>query len=192
MSASRPVCLQLRDAELAVDGHVVVEPVTLALGAGERRGLFCAGPEQAEYLAMMAAALALPTTGSVLIGEYDPRVQPVHCKRLAGFVPHDPLPLAAIGADRFIAYRAALWNIDIHQARTRATLLLERLGNMHESFAYPIAAALLHFPPLLVLDRPQPAYVDAIVAAAGPCAIFSTHLDDESARLFTATYEVRA
>jgi ABC-type multidrug transport system ATPase subunit len=122
---------------------------------------------------MMAASLLHPSSGSVLIGEYDPRVQPVHCKRMTGFVPHDPLPLSHIDADRFIAYRAALWDIDRSRARAHARLLLERLEGVHEAFAYPIVAALLPSPQLLVLDRPQPQTLETIVAASGGCTIFT-------------------
>jgi ABC-type multidrug transport system ATPase subunit len=118
-----------------------------------------------------------------LIGEYDPRVQPVHCKRLVGYVAHDPLPPGGTSVERYIDYRAALWDIDLRQSRAHADLLLERLGAMHAAFAYPIVAALVPFPQLLVLDRPQPAFAAQILGAA-PCAVFSTHVDDETARLF--------
>lgn len=141
---------------------------------------------------MMAAALVTPTSGSVLIGEYDPRVQPAHCKRIAGFVPHDPLPLAETSVARFIDYRAALWDLEPERARAHARVLLERLGGMHEAFAYPVVAALLPFPSLLVLDRPQAAFATTVLAAAGPCAVFSTHADECSARRFEEAVEARA
>jgi len=124
---------------------------------------------------MMGAALLRPTSGSVLIGEYDPRVQPVHCKRIAAFVPHDPLPLASIDTRRFIDYRAALWEIDPAQARARAKRLLERLTGIHEAFAYPIVAALLPHPQLLILDRPQPATAERVNAVAGDTAVLCVY-----------------
>ena len=71
-------------------------------------------------IATMAAALVKPTSGIVLIGEYDPRVQPVHCKRIAAYVPHDPLPFGEMSAEHFIDYRAALWDIDPERARAPA------------------------------------------------------------------------
>ncbi len=120
---------------------------------------------------MMAAALARATAGSVTIGEYDPRVQPVHCKRIAAFVPHDPLPLSQIDAERYIAYRAALWDVDLDVARARAQHALERLDGLHEAFAYPIAVALVPAPQLLVLDRPQSIFVSQILDATGDCAV---------------------
>lgn len=165
------------DASFSRRNEAIVEPTTLRVAPGERSDRTCEDPRSAQALAMMAAALLRPTGGSVLIGEYDPRVQPVHCKRIAGFVPHDPLPLADIGPERFIAYRAALWSIDARAARERARELLERLGGMHEAFAYPLVAALLPTPQLLVLDRPQRSDLDLIARVAQPAAIFAVHAE---------------
>ena len=36
---------------------------------------------------MLAAGIVKASSGCVLIGDYDPRVQSVACKRIAGFVP---------------------------------------------------------------------------------------------------------
>jgi hypothetical protein len=173
------------DAAYTLRGETIVPPTTLEVAPGERVARICSSAREAEMLAMMASALARATSGIVLIGEYDPRVQPVHCKRLAAYVPHDPLPLAEMSVEHFIEYRAALWSIDIERARAHARLLLERLAGLHEAFAYPIVASLLAFPALLVLDRPQPAFARNILAAAGPAAVFSTHLDAASASEFS-------
>ena len=162
----------MRDATYVRSGETIVAPTSLDLAPKERMTRPCAGAREAETLAMMAAALARATAGSVTVGEYDPRVQPVHCKRIAAFVPHDPLPLSQIDAERYIAYRAALWDIDLDVARTRVREVLARLGELHEAFAYPIAGALVPAPQLLVLDRPQPAFVEQILDAARDCAVF--------------------
>jgi hypothetical protein len=163
--------LRFRDAAYVRGAQTIVAPSNLDLAPGEHMTRACSSAPEAEALAMMAAALARATSGSVTIGEFDPRVQPVHCKRIAAFVPHDPLPLSQIDAARYIAYRAALWEIDSAAARTRAMLLREQLEGMHEAFAYPILGALLPLPQLLVLDRPPPAFVPQILAAAADCAV---------------------
>jgi len=168
--------LRMREASYISRGVTVVPPTTLDVNPADRVTLRVSSARAAEALAMMAAALVLATGGSVQIGEYDPRVQPAHCKRIVGFVPHDPLPLREMGFDRYIQYRAALWDIDRERARAVASVLLERLSDLHEAFAYPLVGALVANPAMLVLDRPQPAYRDAIAAAAGPCAIFETVL----------------
>ena len=84
----------------------------------------------------MAAGIVKASSGCVLIGDYDPRVQSVHCKRIAGFVPHETVALDERDFGAYIAYRAALWNVDARRAFARAAeLLRERLGDMHEAFA---------------------------------------------------------
>jgi len=170
--------LRMRDAAYSRRGNAVVAPTTLDLAPGERMTHRCASGREAEVIAMMAGALARATSGAVTIGEFDPRVQPVHCKRIAAFVPHDPLPLSQIDAGRYIAYRAALWDIALERAQAHARILLEQLRGMHEAFAYPVAGALLTSPQLLVLDRPQHAFVETILAAAGSCAVLITQAPD--------------
>ena len=163
--------LNMLEASYARRGEAIVPPTTLRIDPCEHATHACANVREAEALAMMAAALLRPTAGSVLIGEYDPRVQPVHCKRIAAFVPHDPLPLNRIDTDRFIEYRAALWDIEPARAKAHTRLLLERLDGLHEAFAYPVVAALLPSPQFVVLDRPQPQSIGIIANAAGRSAL---------------------
>jgi ABC-type Na+ transport system ATPase subunit NatA len=169
--------VRLREAAFSSRGKVVVAPTTFDVMPGARVARFCKTTGEARALAMMAAGLVRATSGSVSIGEYDPSVQSVHCKRIAAYVPHDPLPMSSVDFERYIEYRAALWSVEPMRARAHAKLLLERLDGLHEAFAYPIVAALLSSPQVLVLDRPQSAYARAILEAAGPTAVFSTHVD---------------
>lgn len=175
----------MRDACFHARG-ATVGPVTLDVAPGERVARVCANAREAAFVALMAAGIVKAGSGSVLVGEYDPRVQSVHCKRIAGFVSHAPSTIADTEFERYVAYRAALWNVDPMRAIAHAKLLMERLAGMHEAFAYPIAGALIASPSLLVLDRPQPAYAQQILAAAGPRAVFSTHLSGSSAAAFAA------
>jgi ABC-type Na+ transport system ATPase subunit NatA len=173
----------MRDARFLARG-APVGPVTLDVSPGEHVARVYEEPREAGIVAMLAAGIVKASAGSVLIDEYDPRVQPVHCKRIVAFVPHDPLPLDVPGFESYIRYRAALYGTDPVRAWAHAKLLLERLEGVHEAFAYPLAGALIAAPKLLVLDRPQPAYAEQILAAAGPRAIFSTHATDTAAGRF--------
>ena len=72
----------------------------------------------------------------MLIGDYDPRVQSAHCKRIAGFVPHEPLPL---DERRFRSlHRLSSGAVERRprraQARTRVSCC-ERLEGMHEALS---------------------------------------------------------
>ena len=175
--------LEMRAAAY-VRGGTSAPPVTLALNEGEKLALSCAGEDPARATAMMAAGLLAPTSGTVFVAAFDPRIQPVQVKRITGFVAHEAPPLDFSSFTRYAEYRAALWGLPRAQSVVRARALLAKLQGVHEQFAYPLAGALLSAPRLLVLDRPLAAYAPQILRAAGSCAIFSTHADPHEAERF--------
>ncbi len=177
--------LRMRSATFAaLDASI--GPISLEVSVGERLALPCASGREAAILALLATGIAKASSGSVLIEDYDPRVQSVHCKRIAALVPHEPVDFNEAGFARCIAYRAALWNVDGARALAHAKLLLEKLEGMHEAFAYPLVAALVVEPKLVVLDRPQPAYAAQIADVVGSRAMLSTHASLAAARAFAA------
>ena len=176
--------MRMRQACFVASG-APVGPVTLDVAAGEHAVWVGASSREANVVALLAAGIVKAGSGSVLVDQYDPRVQPAHCKRIAAFVPHDPLPLADLEFERYVGYRAALWNVDRMRALAHARLLMERLDGMHEAFAIPLVGALVGNPKILIVDRPQAAYVSHVVAAAGARAVFSTHTNGDAAEAFS-------
>jgi hypothetical protein len=174
--------LRMRNASFLY-GTSSVGPLTMDAWPGEHAALTLASEEEAAIVALLAAGIAKASSGYVLIGEYDPRVQSVQCKRIAAFVPHEPISLREAEFARYIAYRAALWNVDARRALTRAAALRERLHTMHEAFAFPLIGALVGMPRLIVLDRPPPAYAAQIFAAVEACAVFTTHTSAAAAQV---------
>jgi hypothetical protein len=165
----------------------LVGPLTLDVHPQERAVASFAEARQARLAALLAAGIVKADRGSVLIDQYDPRVQAAHCKRIAGFVPHVPLPFVDEAEfARYLAYRAALWDVDPIRAMAHAKLAMERLEGVHEALAYPLIAALVGAPRLIVLDRPPAVYAPQFVAAIGPRAMFSTHVDAQAAEVYTA------
>lgn len=183
--------LRMRNASFAT-GSTAVGPVTLDLCPGERAALSFASAHEAAIVALLATGIVKVSSGCVLIDDYDPRVQSVHCKRVAALVPHEPFPLSEAEFTRYVAYRAALWNIEPRRALAHAELLRERLEGMHEAFAYPLIGALIGTPKLIVLDRPQLAYARQILTATQTSALLSTHTHSAAARAFAAAAEPAA
>lgn len=180
----------MREACFTASGSPV-GPVTLDVDPGERATRVCASAREANVVALLASGIVKAGRGCVLVDQFDPRVQPAHCKRVAAFVPHDPLPLAAAEFDRYVTYRAALWNLDPRRTLAHAKLIMERLDGVHEAFAAPLAGALVCNPKILILDRPEPVYAARIAFAAGPRAIFSTHLNSSDAAAFVDAIAAR-
>lgn len=174
----------MRDASLVRAGRTLAGPLTLALGEGERLAHACGDDTAASTIALMAAGLVMPSSGSVFIAAFDPRIQPAQVKRIVGYVPHEALPHDFPSFTHYIEFRAALWGMPRAQTVVRAHALLARLDGVHEAFAYPLVGALLAQPRLLVLDRPQAVYAPQILHTAGECAIFSTHSSTRDAQRF--------
>jgi hypothetical protein len=175
--------LRMRNATFSGRG-LAVAPMTLEVLPGESAALVLASPEEASVVALLAGGIVKATSGSVLIGDFDPRVQSVHCKRIAAFVPHEPAPLNENDFTRYISYRAALWGLENTVALKRASLLRERLDGVHEAFAFPIIGALIGMPQMIVFDRPQAAYSRAILDVTEGRAIFSTHTSAAAANAY--------
>jgi|SRR5579884_152497 len=176
--------LEMQNAAFERQKTLLAPPTTLALGEGEHLAYACTTERSASIVAMMAAGIVHPTNGRVFIGAFDPRIQPVQVKRLAGYVPHEAVAHEFSSFAAYIEYRAALWGLPCAQTVIRARSLLERLEGVHEAFAYPLVGALVAEPRLLVLDRPQTAYARQIARAAERCAIFSTHASQRDAQRF--------
>jgi ABC-2 type transport system ATP-binding protein len=183
--------LEMRDATFVHRGSPLAGPVTIVLGEGEHLAYACVTDRCASVVALLAAGLAKATSGTVFVGAFDPRIQPVQVKRITGYVPHEAVPHAFATFTRYIEYRAALWGLPVAESIVRARALLERLDGVHEAFAYPLAGALLAQPRLLVLDRPQAVYAPQIYAAAGECAVFSTHASERDAQRFGSATALR-
>lgn len=175
--------LRMRDATFT-SVSAAAGPVTLDLSDGGRATLTSASDGEAAIVALLAAGIAKASSGCVLIDDYDPRVQSVHCKRVAALVPHEPFALQEAEFVRYVGYRAALWNVDGRHAQTQARLLRDRLAGMHEAFAYPLIGALIGEPKLVILDRPQTAYASKILDVIGGRALLSIHTHAASARAF--------
>ncbi|MBV8068243.1 MAG: hypothetical protein JO113_09740 [Candidatus Eremiobacteraeota bacterium] len=175
--------LRMREARF-VTTSIAAGPVTLDLEPGERVALHCASQREATTVALLACGIVKASDGLVLIDDFDPRVQSVACKRAAVFVPHEPFTLDSDEFARYIEYRAALWNLEPLRAKAQAERLLSNLTGMHETLAYPLIAALIAMPKLVVLDRPLPVHAKLLLAAMGERAVLSTHTDAAAAHAF--------
>ncbi len=114
----------------------------------------------------VCAGLLRPDAGTVAIAGRSLAAAPLEARARVGFVPDRPFLYDRLSGAEFLEFVAALYGVPEPQARERATALLERLelaavaGDATESYSLgmrqklSVAAALLHDPPLLLLDEP--------------------------------------
>ena len=158
-ATSRTAVLRAVEATFIRDGRTYVEPFSVELGSGESATLTCRDATSARIAARIAAGIVKTTSGTLLVCEFDPRIQPVQAKRLTGYVPAqgafgDSDAASRATRDDITELHAALFEVpnDEAQRRVRATLAALN-GEDPECFA--VALALMRPISLLVMERPS-------------------------------------
>jgi ABC-2 type transport system ATP-binding protein len=190
--------LALRGLAKIYDGRAVVDHIDLDVPAGSFFGLV--GPNGAGKTTTlsMVTCLLRPDAGRVVLAGVDVWHDPVRAKALMGVLPDGLRLFERLSGPELLSYLGRLRGIDAATVSSRAVELLrvldlEEAGNrlvadystgMRKKLT--LAAALLHSPPVLLLDEPLEA-VDPVSArvirtvlsrytAAGGTVIFSSHV----------------
>jgi ABC-2 type transport system ATP-binding protein len=184
---------------------VAVDGLSLEVGAGEIVGFL--GPNGAGKTTTLRVCSGLlpPNAGRVTIAGVDLAATPLQARARLGLVPDEPFLYERLTPVEFLEFVAALYDVPPVLAAGRAGDLLERFelqgaaGDLLETCSrgmrqkVSIAAALLHDPPLVLLDEPlnglDPHAVKALKdllrerAARGLGVLVSTHLLEVAERL---------
>ena len=182
-----------------------VDDLSLEVGRGEIVGFL--GPNGAGKTTTLRACSGLltPESGRVVIAGAPLGEAPLAARARLGLVPDEPFLYERLTPVEFLEFVAALYDVPPAQASRRADQLLERFelaaaaGELIETCSrgmrqkVSIAAALLHDPPLLLLDEPlnglDPLAVRTLKdllrerAARGLGVLVSTHLIEVAERL---------
>lgn len=144
----------------------VLRGVDLMVNEGEFLTLF--GPNGAGKTTFLriVAALSRPTTGAVQIGGYVLPQQATAIRRVLGVVSHQPLLYGDLSAEENLRFYGRMYALDreAREARMAEVLaavgLAKRAGDLVRTFSrgmqqrLAIARAILHDPPVLLLDEP--------------------------------------
>ena len=182
-----------------------VSGVTLSVASGEVVGFLGENGAGKTTTLRCVSGLLAADSGSICVAGADLVREPRVARARLGFVPDRALLYDKLSAREFLAFVAALYDLPADAAERRAEGLLTRLElTPHASRTIDgyslgmrqktsIAAALLHSPPLLLLDEPlnglDPAATRTLKdllrehAAAGGGVLVSTHLLDVAERL---------
>ena len=143
-----------------------VDAVSFTLGRGQVLGfLGLNGAGKSTTMRMLAGVLA-PDAGRIVIDGADLLDQPRRAKQAIGYLPEQPPLYRELTVDEQLRYSARLHGLDRVASRRAAARVREQCGladvgqrltgNLSKGFRQRvgIAQALLHDPPVLILDEP--------------------------------------
>jgi heme exporter protein A len=149
----------------AFGSRLVLRGVDLTINEGEFVTLMGANGAGKTTLLHIIATLSKPTGGSVSISSYNLRDSATELRRFIGLVSHKTLLYDDLTANQNLCFYAQMY--DVPDASNRIEMVLNQVGlwgrqhdpvrtysrGMQQRLA--IARAILHNPPLLLLDEPD-------------------------------------
>jgi ABC-2 type transport system ATP-binding protein len=144
-----------------------VDGIDLTVRRGEIFGFL--GPNGAGKTTTirMVAGVLQPTSGRILVGGDDLRLQAERAKLRIGYIPDRPFLYEKLSGGEFLRFVAGLWGREGKETEERADRLLElfKLSDwkdaLIESYSHGmrqkllISSALVHHPELIVVDEPM-------------------------------------
>jgi ABC-2 type transport system ATP-binding protein len=205
MGAPAAPRLAIRGLARRFGAQVAVADVSLEVGPGEIVAFLGANGAGKTTTLRCAAGLLRPNAGRIEIDGHALEREGRAAKAALGFVPDRPFLYERLTPPEFLAFVASLYDVPARIAGTRIETLLERLGlgeaadsilegaSLGTRQKIAVAAALVHEPPVLLLDEPL-AGLDPPAAftlkqllreraAAGAGVLVSTHQLDVAERL---------
>lgn len=176
-----------------------VDRVALSVSSGEILALL--GPNGAgkTTTVRMLAAILQPTEGRAVVAGFDTRQDPIGVRRSVGVLTEQPGLYLRMRGGEYLDFFGRIYGLDAGTRERRGCLLLEQLGmaeawdrrigefskGMRQKMA--LARALLHEPPVLLLDEPTSA-MDPHSAKLVRDAILS--LRDERRSILVCTHNL--
>jgi ABC-type Na+ transport system ATPase subunit NatA len=168
-----PIVLRACEARFERSGLSLTPALSARIERGGSAALEFAGDCAAAIAARMLAGIIKPSHGTIAIGDFDTRLQPVQARRLCAFASLDIAVPPPRGFERELRFRAALWRIDETRARAAAGEILDAFGR-DDPFARSLALACFREAPLIVLDRPPAGTARVMRAIVPDAAIVET------------------
>ena len=143
-----------------------VQDLNLTVEQGELFGFL--GPNGAGKTTTirMIVGLLRPSAGTVNVAGYDVQQEPLAVKRMVGYLAQTPLLYERLTGREFLRFLGGLYGLGDEKIDTRTQSLLDLMGlsekadQLIKSYSggmrhkIGLAGALLHEPPVLVLDEP--------------------------------------
>jgi ABC-2 type transport system ATP-binding protein len=143
-----------------------VDDISFEIGQGQCIGLLGLNGAGKTTLLRMLACLLSPTSGTARVDGADVTEDSLGVRRRIGFLPENPPLYGEMPVDRFLAFAARLRGVAEAEVEGRVSEALRRCqleavaGQTIETLSYGykkrvgIAQAIVHAPPLVLLDEP--------------------------------------
>jgi len=157
--------IQLQQITKTFGARIVLRNLNLTIQEGDFITLMGANGVGKTTLLHLVASLSKPTAGNIIINGYNLAQNAQELRRFIGLVSHKTLLYDDLTADQNLQFYAKLYNVP--QVTARIETLLQQVGlwgRQHDPVRVysrgmqqrlSIARALLHNPPILLLDEPD-------------------------------------
>lgn len=162
---SNPPLISVRTLYKRYGRKSVLKGIDLAVGAGQVLALLGANGAGKSTLLQIVAGLARPTSGEVALGGVSLKKAGAELRRYIGVVSHQPLLYENLSGYENLAFFARLYDIEEPAPRIEAVLRAVDLWAPRRDLVrtysrgmvqrLAIARAILHDPPVLLLDEPD-------------------------------------
>jgi ABC-2 type transport system ATP-binding protein len=144
-----------------------VEDLSLEVPAGQIFGFL--GPNGAGKTTTIRTMMGIlkPTSGRIILGEYDVLAQAQKAKAICGFIPDRPFIYEKLSGQEFLTFVGKLHGLDSARLQHRSAGLLDLLelaawrDELVEGYSHGmkqrlvVCAALIHEPRILIIDEPM-------------------------------------
>ncbi|MCC6659290.1 MAG: ABC transporter ATP-binding protein [Phycisphaerales bacterium] len=159
--------ISVRGVHKSFGGVHAVRGVTFEVGKGQVVGLLGANGAGKTTTIRMITGFLPPDTGSVAVAGHDTLRHSLAARAAVGYLPESAPAYSEMSVDGFLSFRGTLYGMrrrdrrnatervlglcDLHEVRRR------RVGHLSKGFRQRVglAAAMLHDPPVLILDEPS-------------------------------------
>ena len=169
--------IDMRGVSKAYGRSIALNKLDLQVQWGNILTIFGPNGSGKTTLIKLLATLSRPDTGTIGIAGLDPRRYGSQVRRQIGVLTHDPLLYDDLTARENLRFAARMFDIDNAGARIETiadkldveSRLDQRVGTLSHGWKkrFSLARALLHDPPILLMDEPESGLDDQALTSLG-------------------------